>query len=498
MKKLIYIPLFLFLFFSGCQNNKTEEQISEGQENKDSIQAESNLISDEIIIIHVNDLHGKIDQLPKLSALKKEYEKTHKNVFLFSAGDLFSGNPIVDQYQKKGLPIIDLMNQSGFDLSVLGNHEFDYNQQTLAKRIQDAEFDFICSNIVPDYDSIKLPEYKQLILNDTLLVSIVGFTQVSKDGIPDTHPKKVEGIEFIQGSKIGSRFTGMKDSTDLFIALSHMGLHQDSIFATQFPQFDLIIGGHTHTKYSKKVTNTDVYLSHAAYDLKFAGVLKIKFENSDIIISEDLVDLNEYKNVDSTLLTNVKEYNNNEYFKTIIGQAENTFTKPVELGNLMADVIRISTGSDLSFVPIGGIRKETIKKGPVTIHDIFQLDPFNNEIHIIEITHSQLMELIKICFAKQNIKHHLVPSGCIINADDKSDYKIRFDFDNPDLKNSNTIKIAVSSYVANVYEPLKDLQSTATGKYSAEELISYIRNSGNIAPDPTNRTLLFNNRNVTY
>ena len=48
------------------------------------------------------------------------------NVLLVAAGDIFSGSPIVDQYDPRGYPIIDVMNKTGFDMAVIGNHEFDY------------------------------------------------------------------------------------------------------------------------------------------------------------------------------------------------------------------------------------------------------------------------------------------------------------------------------------------------------------------------------------
>jgi 2',3'-cyclic-nucleotide 2'-phosphodiesterase (5'-nucleotidase family) len=77
----------------------------------------------EIVILHVNDIHGRIDKMPYLSTMIKEIQAKHKNVLLFSAGDLFSGNPIVDKYSEKGFPIIDIMNMLPFSLSTIGNHE---------------------------------------------------------------------------------------------------------------------------------------------------------------------------------------------------------------------------------------------------------------------------------------------------------------------------------------------------------------------------------------
>ena len=52
--------------------------------------------STEIIILHANDMHSKIDNFGKLAYLADSLRKMHKYVFLVSAGDNFTGNPIVD------------------------------------------------------------------------------------------------------------------------------------------------------------------------------------------------------------------------------------------------------------------------------------------------------------------------------------------------------------------------------------------------------------------
>ena len=65
--------------------------------------------STEIIILHTNDMHSRIDNFGKLAYLADSLRKTHKYVFLVAAGDNFTGNPIVDMYPDKGFPMIELM-----------------------------------------------------------------------------------------------------------------------------------------------------------------------------------------------------------------------------------------------------------------------------------------------------------------------------------------------------------------------------------------------------
>ena len=87
-----------------------------------------------LTIFFINDQHGQIDNFSKIKQIV-DAEKQENNVILACSGDIFSGNPVVDNYENKGYPIIDIMNQIGFDISAIGNHEFDYGVSILMERM---------------------------------------------------------------------------------------------------------------------------------------------------------------------------------------------------------------------------------------------------------------------------------------------------------------------------------------------------------------------------
>ena len=116
--KALFLFLLVFALCSGKNHAFAQKQ------NK----------STEIIILHTNDMHSRIDNFGKLAYLADSLRKTHKYVFLVAAGDNFTGNPIVDMYPDKGFPMIDLMNKLHFDVTAMGNHEFDMGQEMQNKR----------------------------------------------------------------------------------------------------------------------------------------------------------------------------------------------------------------------------------------------------------------------------------------------------------------------------------------------------------------------------
>ena len=46
----------------------------------------------------------------------------------------------------KGRQMVEVMNAMGFDIAVLGNHEFDIGEEDLQKRINESTFDWISTN----------------------------------------------------------------------------------------------------------------------------------------------------------------------------------------------------------------------------------------------------------------------------------------------------------------------------------------------------------------
>lgn len=116
--------------------------------------------NDKIVILHTNDIHCKIEQsvsdnaitnigFAGVAAYKSEMAKTYgtENVTLVDVGDAISGGIIGSL--TSGRSIIEIMNQTGYDLAVPGNHEFDYRVKgllTLANEV--ADFPYICSNFI--------------------------------------------------------------------------------------------------------------------------------------------------------------------------------------------------------------------------------------------------------------------------------------------------------------------------------------------------------------
>ena len=100
-----------------------------------------------IEILAVNDMHAALDNFPRFAFMTDSLRTIYPNLLLVSGGDNQTGNPANDQYPKKGMPIIELMNAVNFDLSAVGNHEFDSRLTGFEHITHQAKFDFLNANL---------------------------------------------------------------------------------------------------------------------------------------------------------------------------------------------------------------------------------------------------------------------------------------------------------------------------------------------------------------
>lgn len=104
--------------------------------------------ADDIIILYTNDVHCAVDGdigYAGLAAYKKRCEQNTPYVTLVDCGDAVQGELLGTV--SKGEYIINLMNVTGYDYAVLGNHEFDYGMEQLGHLMDSADFFYLGCNI---------------------------------------------------------------------------------------------------------------------------------------------------------------------------------------------------------------------------------------------------------------------------------------------------------------------------------------------------------------
>ena len=443
------------------------------------VRAQASNDTTRIVVLSVNDMHAKIDEFPRFKSLVDSIRTKHKDVLLLSAGDIFTGNPVVDQYPEKGYPIIEMMNITGFDATALGNHEFDYGQDVLAKRIAEADFPFLGANIVFDSaHALNVKPYMFLTMENGIKIGILGMIQINPAGIPDTHPSKLEGISFKKGIDVAPEYLWIKDSCDVFIGLTHLGFEDDIEMAMKLGTFDMIAGGHTHTIAAQPREHNGVLVVQGGSGLRYVTMTTLSLVNKEIVKKESqLLWVGNHLHTDALLDTMLVEFNDNKELNQVIGTALNSITGKNELGSLMTDAMTSIAPLEIAFQNNGGIRIGQIPKGDITIKDVFNLDPFGNEIIHFKLTTDEIKSLIVHAYNREK-KLDLQVSGATYTAI-TNDEGLAIDAilrmpDGSIPEASRIFNTGVSSYIASSYSFNHADEGNSLFIITAQSLINYI------------------------
>ncbi|MCP4216710.1 MAG: bifunctional metallophosphatase/5'-nucleotidase, partial [bacterium] len=437
-----------------------------------------------IVIFHVNDLHGKINYLAKAGWVIEEERKKTKDVFLFNAGDNFSGNPVVDQYEPKGKPILELLNTLKIDAQTLGNHGFDYGQERLAEIISASKYPILCSNA--DMSATKIPRPKTYTLLETaggLKIAVLGFVEVGKDdGIPSTHPDKVKGIVFSSWMENVKKYRHLREKCDIFICLSHLGKDEDELLAKEMPELDIIIGGHSHTRIYEPKNTHGAFIAQAGSYGRNLGRIELLVKNGKITsIKGRLIDLKKIKNEIPEMKKQIAAFNKNPHLERVIATIPNPIEGKKPLGNLITDAIRSVHKLDMAIHNDGGIRAYRIEKD-VQLKNIFKLLPFGNDVVKFNLTTKEIKSLIVYGYEKYG-EIDIMVSGLRYTvrttaAKKVKDVILKDEAGNLLSDENKTYTVGMNNYIASAYrfahkDPGKSLQST-----TAQTLIEYLKKNG--------------------
>ena len=219
----------------------------------------------QLVIIHSNDAHSCI--LPMNANLEDRYyagnggflrritmlneeRRQHPDLLYFDSGDFCQGSAYYTLF--KGDVEIELMNRMHLDATTLGNHEWDYGIDNLARLIRKATFPVVCSN----YD------FKGTVLDSLVRPYIIIERSGVKIGVFALCPK-LEGLVDLENCPgVGYRdpipcaletatMLKEREHCDVVICISHLGWSKadDKAMIAGSRYIDLVLGGHSHTRF---------------------------------------------------------------------------------------------------------------------------------------------------------------------------------------------------------------------------------------------------------
>ena len=221
-----------------------------------------------LVILHTNDTHSCIFPLnPHLAdtmlagrggfirraeMVSRERSK-HPDMLLFDSGDFSQGSPYYTLY--KGDVEVGLMNLMRYDAATIGNHEFDFGVENMARLFKKADFPIVCANY--DFTGTALEGIVKpyvVLRRGGLRIGVFGLSP-QLDGL--VMAKTCAGVKYndpVKAANDVAKLLKEREKCDIVVCLSHLGWDiigiDDTELMRQTRNIDIVLGGHSHSYFN--------------------------------------------------------------------------------------------------------------------------------------------------------------------------------------------------------------------------------------------------------
>lgn len=432
---------------SKKSNADKGKQYYPGTEDSEKAKKESRIEEDTISIIMTSDIHSHLDQFrirykghtklrggaARLATIFDDISPDYRDdSYVLDAGDFSMGTAYQAVFEKSAAEL-RMMGYLGYDMTTIGNHEFDYGAEGLANMLRsakklsrDEKYDLpaICLSNVDWEKALSDPEckdgakelqsalkdygyeesYKVIKKNGTKIAVFGLFGKEAEECTTDSSLYFKDQVE--TAKQIVADIQKNEKKIDLIVCLSHCGVFEnkdeseDEILAKEVPDIDLIVSGHSHDELEKPIVVGDTVIAGPGCFTQDVAHVTFKKDKSNTYRMDEyklIVADSSFEEDKSTLaeVKHFKELVNKEYFSKfgyeydeVIAQNDIDFTAYEDigtkqgedtLGNLLADSYVYSVEKiegrkgddvDVAIVPVGVIRS-SFAKGDITAGDAF-------------------------------------------------------------------------------------------------------------------------------
>ena len=440
----------------------------------------------ELHILSINDPHAAIEQFPRLGYVADSLRAIYPDLLVLSAGDNRSGDPINDMFEIPAYPMVVLMNQVGFHATAVGNHEFDSNQDGLARLIGLSTFSTLCANMEPDPKWNMHVKPYQVFDCGGISVGVLGVTALGSMGIPESHPARLTDIKFMDPLETIQKFRFLRDKCDVVLLLSHLGYNTDVAFSAELPWVDIIVGGHSHTQIQGGEMHNGILITQNSKSIPFATHSTLVLQDGKVVEKKaELIAVKGMKGENTTVAELVRYFSENPAFKRVLAVAETPFDCNEELGCMVCEAYLAETGADLSYQNAGGVRIENHPAGDMTVGDVMKMDPFQNDLVEVQVTGKELAEMLVSCYDNDKQRFPYVGGMTCEVVIDPATEKVKkvtlFGKDGKKLNLKKTYRVVSNSYTVAVSPTNRADQGHSVGITTPDIIKNYLEHQKKIS-----------------
>ena len=363
------------------------------------------------VIISSGDTHGMVGEdgtlgFSTVKVLADQYQAKGYPVFKVDVGDFMGGNSYL--YITNGQYATEPMEQVGYDLCTLGNHEFDYGFIALSRAIEGMSTKVICSNLFHNDGTPAVDQYAVVEKKGVRIGFFALLTPQLNDYVPEGLTGDLIIEDPIDSAKKMVAILKEKD-VDAIVLLSHLGIgkgfyHGSDIVCSQVEGIDVCINGHSHTAMdngefindSRPLIHSNTQMADVGWKSNYVGIttrISGQYE-ATLYKGEPLYD--------ESVVKVVKEYRAiaDQYGNRVLAVSETELTgyadtgpgKENELGNLCMNYL-MKYDVDLALMPINNFAKG-LGVGDITLYEALDAMPYDGEIYTFSVTGQELWDAV--------------------------------------------------------------------------------------------------------
>lgn len=375
-----------------------------------------------LTLLHFNDLHGRLDQLPRLFTLiqreRAAARAAGRQVLLLDGGDS-SDRSRWDSDITKGRANFAVLEAMGVDATVIGNGEaLQWGRGALARLAASVGFPVLAANLVDcaDPEQLAVPGLQGSVLLDCggFPLGLVGITQDQGGGYArygycagDIQPALRQAIDQLRAQ--GARF---------ILLLSHLGLavtpedrqswrspnvYTDEMVPADFPEIGAIVGGHSHTVLEQPLVVGRTVIAQAGDYGRYLGRLDLDVDDETgalLAHAGRLIACGDDVAPDPTI-SGTLEFVREEADRLldaplgkVAADLPHYFNRPSPFGTRVADALRHVCAADLAIL-FNGFIFQGLTAGPLTRRDLYRALPGSAHVTAAVVTGAQIKRMVE-------------------------------------------------------------------------------------------------------
>lgn len=386
-----------------------------------------------VTLLFTNDVESAYDPIPafwrddmsmiggiaQMTTLIRELKRQEPNVFLFDAGDIFTG---ALAKLTEGRLAFELMITMGYDAMAIGNHEFEYGHEIFAWQKNRVPFPVLGANFFYRDTDHPYSQAHAIIERNGVRIGVIGI--MGQDAVSAIIPSFIAPLDVRNPVGTVQRSVDeLRDEVDLIVLLTHQGktapmqtdaesdprlqrdIDADIALAGAVEGIDVLFAGHADAGTPEPVVNPDTgtlimqtygqathlgYLQLTLdgetgkitrYDGKLIPVDPSRWEPDQAIVGK----LEQYRSMYPEIMVTVGKTE---------ARMNRRYIEESDVGNLFADIFVKASGADIGFIHGGSLRKD-LPAGDVRVVDLLDTYPFVDDVIIKQMNGDQIRRALE-------------------------------------------------------------------------------------------------------